>query len=118
MVPVQGGAELVEEAGIEAIRAKSVLLTELVLDVVDAWPADLGVTVASPRDSARRGGHVTIRRPDFREVTDELWERGVIPDFRAPDGIRIGLSPLTTSFAEVVSGLAVLREVLGARTRP
>jgi kynureninase len=55
---------------------------------------------------------VTLRRPGFREVLDVLWERGVIPDYREPDGIRIGLSPLSTSFAEVERGLAVLRDVL------
>ena len=61
----------------------------------------LGVQVASPRDPARRGGHVTLQPPGFRAVLDELWERGVIPDFREPDGIRLGLAPLSTSFAEV-----------------
>ncbi|GAB2688342.1 kynureninase [Thalassiella azotivora] len=118
MLPVRVGVEMVAEAGIEAIRAKSLLLTQLALDVVDSWPTELGVTVATPREPGRRGGHVTIRRPDFREVTDELWERGVVPDFRAPDGIRLGLAPLTTSFAEVVAGLDVLRALLEARPRP
>src|SRR5699024_6060127 len=99
MLPVRVGAELVAEAGLEAIRAKSVQLTRFVLDVVDSWPADLGVEVASPREDDRRGGHVTVRRPDFKVVNQRLWERGVIPDFREPDGIRLGLSPLSTSFA-------------------
>lgn len=117
MLPVQVGVELVAEAGIEAIRAKSVALTEFALELIDAWPAELGVEVASPRDSARRGGHVTIRRADFRAVTDELWRRGVIPDFREPDGIRIGLSPLSTTFAEVERALAIIREVAEAQRR-
>ena len=115
MVPVRVGAELVAEAGIEAIRAKSVRLTQFAIEVVDGWPADLGVQVASPRDPARRGGHVTIRRPDFREVTDELWRRGVIPDFREPDGIRLGVSPLSMTFAEVDRALRIVREVAAAR---
>ena len=112
MLPVRVGVELVAEAGIEAIRAKSVLLTDYAIELVDAWPAGLGVEVASPRDSARRGGHVTIRRGDFREVTEALWRRGVIPDFRAPDGIRLGLSPLSTTFTETCQALEVLRELL------
>ncbi|MEP7369091.1 MAG: aminotransferase class V-fold PLP-dependent enzyme, partial [Dermatophilaceae bacterium] len=101
MLPVRDGVELVSEAGIEAIRAKSVLLTGFAIEIVDSWPGELGVRVASPRDSTRRGGHVTIVRPDFRGLMSALWTRGVIPDFRAPDGIRIGLSPLSTSFVEL-----------------
>jgi len=111
MVPVQVGVELTAEAGIEAIRAKSVLLTDFAIEIVDSWPPELGVQVASPRDSAQRGGHVTIRRPDFREVASALWARGVIPDFRAPDGLRIGLSPLSTSFVELYDAMEVIRAV-------
>ena len=111
MVPVQVGVELTAEAGIEAIRAKSVLLTDFAIEIVDSWPPELGVQVASPRDSAQRGGHVTIRRPDFREVASALWARGVIPDFRAPDGLRIGLSPLSTSFVELYDAMEVIRAI-------
>lgn len=109
MIPVRAGIELVAEAGISAIRAKSIALTEFAIEIVDSWPADLGVRITSPRDSARRGGHVTIDRGDFRSLTPRLWEAGVIPDFRAPDGIRLGLSPLTTSFEEAWRGLDAIR---------
>jgi len=111
MIPVRAGVELVAEAGIEAIRAKSIALTEFAIEVVDSWPAQLQVTIGTPRDSASRGGHVTIRRPDFRELTPRLWEHGVIPDFRAPDGIRLGLSPLSTSFVELHRGLETISEL-------
>jgi kynureninase len=111
MIPVRAGVELVAEVGIEAIRAKSIALTEFAIEVVDSWPAELQVTIGSPRDSASRGGHVTIRRADFRELTPRLWEHGVIPDFRAPDGIRFGLSPLSTSFVELHRGLETISEL-------
>ena len=116
MIPVRAGVELVAEAGIEAIRAKSIALTEFAIEVVDSWPAELQVTIGSPRDSASRGGHVTIRRADFRELTPLLWEHGVIPDFRAPDGIRLGLSPLSTSVVELHRGLETISE-LSSRDR-
>jgi kynureninase len=116
MVPLLCGLEMLEEAGIAAVRAKSVALTEFALEIVDADLVPLGVEVVSPRDAARRGGHVTLRRPGFRAVLDALWERGVIPDYREPDGIRIGLAPLSTSFAEVERGLAELRALV-ARLR-
>ena len=112
LTSVQAGAELVAEAGIAAIRAKSVALTEYAIAVADAWVAPLGCSIGSPRDPARRGGQVAIRHPDARRLTRSMTDRGVIPDFRAPDTIRIGLSPLSTSFAEVHRGLTVLRELL------
>ncbi len=114
MVPLLASLDMLEEAGIEAVRAKSLRLTDFVLQFADAWLEEYGVAVASPRDGARRGGHVTLRRTDFRELNDRLWERGVLPDFRAPDGIRIGLAPLSTSFTEVDDGLRVLRDLAAA----
>lgn len=109
-VPLECGVELLAEAGIDAVRAKSLRLTTFALDLADTLLVRHGVQVASPRDPERRGGHVTLRRSDFAEVNARLWERGVIGDFRAPDGIRIGLAPLSTSFAEVAAGMTALAE--------
>ena len=82
------------------------------LELHDAWLAPAGVMLATPRDPDRRGGHITVDHPAFREVTAALWERDVIPDFRAPQGIRIGLSPLSTGFAELHRGMAAIRDLL------
>jgi kynureninase len=112
MVPLLAGLDLLEEAGIAAVRAKSAGLTAFALDLADAWLAPLGATVASPREPERRGGHVTVRHRAFRDLLPRLWERGVIPDFREPDGLRIGLAPLSTGYAEVHAGLSVLRDLL------
>jgi hypothetical protein len=117
MVPLLAGVELLEEAGIAAVRAKSELLTAYAVDSAEAWLVPLGFGIASPRDPERRGGHVTLCRSDARELNARLVDRGVIPDFRAPDGLRLGLAPLSTSFAEVRRGLEVLREVAGQLTR-
>jgi len=62
--------------------------------------------LATPRDPSRRGSHVTVARADALEVTARLVESGVIPDFRRPDGIRLGLAPLTTRFVDVYDGMA------------
>ena len=113
MIPVRAGIGIVAEAGIEAIRAKSIALTGFAIEIVDSWPADLGVRIASPRAADHRGGHVTIARDDFRALNPRLWAQGVIPDFRAPDGIRLGLSPLTTSLTEVWNGLDAIRTMAG-----
>jgi kynureninase len=112
MVPLEASLDLIEEAGIDAIRAKSVQLTDFVIRLADELLGPLGVEVASPREADRRGGHVTLRRKGFREVTAALWSRGVIPDYRDPDGLRIGVSPLSTSFAEVATGMLALRDAV------
>ena len=108
LLAVQEGVSLAAEVGVPAARAKSEVLTEFCLEVLD----DLGLEVVTPRDPARRGRDVTVRRPDARAVTQRLTERGVIPDFREPDLLRLGLAPLTTSFSELLDGLTVLAEVL------
>ncbi|CUR55964.1 Kynureninase [metagenome] len=110
MVAMQSMLELVAEAGIEAIRAKSVALTSYAVELADATLP--GVTLASPRDPDLRGGHVTLHHDRMREVTARLWQRDVIPDYRDPGGLRIGLSPLSTSFDEVERGMAAVAEAL------
>jgi kynureninase len=112
LVGVEAGAELVIEAGIDAIRAKGIALTEFVIKLVDRLLAPLGVEVGSPLEGARRGAHVALVHPDARELSGRLIKAGVIVDFRAPDVIRIGLSPLSTSFSEAWQGLARLRQLL------
>jgi kynureninase len=112
MLAVADMVELVDEAGIGAVREKSVGLTEHAIALADEHLAPLGVTVASPRDPARRGGHVTLHHPDMERVVAALWERDVIPDYRDPGGLRVGLSPLSTSYDEVDRGIAAVRELL------
>jgi kynureninase len=112
MLPLRDMVELTAEVGIDAIRDKSVALTTYAIELADEVLAPLGVEVASPRDPARRGSHVTLRHPAMREVVAALWQRDVIPDYRDPGGLRIGLSPLSTSFAEVAAGIDAVREEL------
>ena len=107
------GIGLVAEAGMERIRAKGIALTEYAIALVDERLASHDVTVGSPRDSARRGAHVAIRHPAARRLTAGLIDAGVVPDFRAPDSIRLGLSPLTTSFGDVTRGVVALELLLG-----
>jgi kynureninase len=117
MLAMQDTLQMISDAGIEAIRTKSVALTEFAVRVADAVLAPLGVTVASPRDPAQRGGHVTLSHPAMREVTARLWEQDVIPDYRDPGGLRIGLSPLSTSFAETLAGLLAVARAIPAPAR-
>jgi kynureninase len=112
MQPLKDMLELIAEAGLAEVRRKSVALTSRAIALADEVLAPLGAVLASPRDAADRGSHVTVDHPRFAEVTAALWKSGVIPDFRPPDGIRIGLSPLSTSFAELDRGIeAIAREL-------
>jgi kynureninase len=112
MLAMQDMLALIEQASVEAIRAKSVALTEYAIEISDLLLAPQGVQIGSPRDPAIRGSQVTLEHPEFHAATARLWELGVIPDFRPPDGLRIGLSPLSTSFGELYQGLEAVREVL------
>jgi kynureninase len=112
MVPLHANLDMLAAAGLPAVRAKSSLLTGYALELADAWLAPLGVEIGSPRDPAARGGHLTLCRPGFADLLEPLWDRGVIPDYRRPDGLRIGPAPLSTSFTEVHDGLAALRDLL------
>ncbi|MBI0311563.1 kynureninase [Streptomyces javensis] len=109
MIGVEEGVALTAEAGIDRIRAKGMALTEMVAELADDWLVPHGVRIASPRDPGRRGGHVTLARADAAELSQRLIAAGVVVDFRPPDGIRVGLSPLTTGFAETWRAMDVTR---------
>lgn len=112
MTGIQDTVALIDSVGIEAVREKSTGLGEFVISYVDSTLSRYGVQVASPRDPALRGGHVTLTHPDARSLVAALWERDVIPDFREPDGIRIGAAPLSTSYTELAQGLLTLESLL------
>jgi kynureninase len=112
LAAVEQGAGIVSRAGIDRIREKGIALTELAIAIVDSRLADFGVSVASPREASCRGAHVAITHPDARALCAGLIERGVIVDFRGPDVIRLGLSPLVTRYVDVWDALEVLRALL------
>jgi kynureninase len=114
MLAVQDMVDLVDEAGLEAVRAKSERLTSYAVELSEERLATYDVEVASPRDPAHRGGHITLRHPRMREVVARLWERDVIPDYRDPGGLRVGLSPLSTSYDELERGILAVDDVLGS----
>ncbi|WP_251454487.1 aminotransferase class V-fold PLP-dependent enzyme [Microbacterium sp. Marseille-Q6648] len=114
MLAMQDTLSILDRVGIEAVRAKSLALTSFAIDAADGLLGPRGVTVASPRDPGARGGHVTLSHPAMRAVTARLWCEDVIPDYRDPAGLRIGLSPLSTSFAETLRGLRAVADALDA----
>jgi kynureninase len=110
MLAMQDMIALIDSVGLAAVRAKSVDLTTFAIELADELLPD--ATLATSRDASLRGGHVTLDHPRFAELMPRLWERGVLPDFRRPSGIRLGLSPLSTTFAEVELGVRAIAEEL------
>ena len=110
LAAVEEGVRVTAEAGIGPLREKSVAQCELIVALHDAWLAPLGFELGSPREAERRGSHVAIRHPEAWPICRALIERaGVIPDFRGPDTIRLGVAPLYTRYVDVWDALDRLR---------
>ncbi|HEX4444287.1 MAG TPA: aminotransferase class V-fold PLP-dependent enzyme [Galbitalea sp.] len=110
MLAMQDMIDLIESVGLAAVRAKSLELTSFAIELADALLPE--ATLATPRDATLRGSHITLDHPRFAELMPGLWARGVLPDFRRPSGIRLGLSPLSTTFAELEFGVRGIAEEL------
>ncbi|MEV0569656.1 kynureninase [Dactylosporangium sp. NPDC050588] len=100
------GARITAEAGIRSLYDKSAELTSYAIQLSD------GLTLASPVDPARRGSHVTFHHPQAWQICQALKAAGVVPDFRTPERLRIGLAPLYTRFVDVWEGMTRLRGIL------
>lgn len=113
MLAMRDMIDLISEVGMPAVRAKSQALTAFAIDLIDELLIPRGAVLSSPRDPAQRGSHVTVDHESFADVNARLWKRGIIPDFRRPHGLRLGLSPLSTTFGEVEVGVRAIAEELG-----
>jgi kynureninase len=110
---MEAGLEPTLEAGMDAIRQKSVLMTDYAVYLTENVLAKYGFTLGSPTDSNQRGSHISIRHEDGYRINRALIEEmNVIPDFRAPDNIRLGFAPLYISYAEVWEGFDRIRQVM------
>ena len=116
LAAVEPGVELLLEAGMDRLRAKSVAQTEYLIALWEAWLQPLGVSLNSPRDSKSRGSHVSLGHPEGLRIDRALIEEmNVIPDFRYPDNIRLGIAPIYTSFADIFEAMSRLRRVIEER---
>jgi kynureninase len=112
---VEVGARLVAEAGVPRLAEKGRALTELAVALGEAWLSPHGVVLASPRNPGRRGSHVTFAHAAAWQLTQALIDRRVVPDFRTPDRVRLGMAPLYTRFVDVWDALDRFRTVLDER---
>lgn len=109
------GIRLIAEAGLDRLRAKAIALTSYLIELADAWLTPHGFRLASPRDPTRRGAHVTLHHPQAWQICQALIDRGVVPDYRTPERLRIGPAPLYTRFIDVYDAMHRLREVMEQR---
>jgi kynureninase len=110
---VEESVRLLADAGIAALRTKSVALTSYLVQLADAWLPPLGFTLASPRDPARRGSHVALHHDDAYPISQALIEIAkVVPDYRTPNRLRLGLPPATTSYTDIHHAMRRLTDLV------
>jgi kynureninase len=113
LLAIESGVDILLEAGIENVRAKSIAQTEYFIALYDAWLKPLGFTLNSPRDANLRGSHVSLGHPEGLRIARALIEEmRVIPDFRPPDNIRCGIAPLYTTFTDIYRAMERMRRVM------
>lgn len=113
--PLIGSLDIIEAAGLERMRSKSLALTDYLIELLDGsglTAAPYNYAIGTPRDHARRGGHVAVEHDDATRIAKALKARGVVPDFRPPNVIRLAPAPLYVSFVDVWETARHLREIV------
>jgi kynureninase len=116
MAPLLGSLPMILEAGIEAIRTKSLELTGILVELFDDCLGELGFELVNPRDENRRGGHIALKHEKAIQICFALRAQGIIPDFRPPDIVRLGPSPLYTRFIDCLEAIISLRQIVKERS--
>lgn len=113
MLTMEAALEPMLQAGMDSLREKSIVMTDYASFLTESWLVPFGFSLGSPIDSAMRGSHISIRHPEGYRINRALIEEmNVIPDFRAPDNLRLGFAPLYLSFADVWEGFDRIRRVM------
>lgn len=113
LAAVEPGVDLLLEAGIERIGEKAAAQTGFLIEMADSH----GLEVATPRDPIRRGSHVALRHPEAWRISQALIaEQKVIPDFRSPDVLRLGIAPLYTRYTDLVEAMERINTVIRSRS--
>jgi kynureninase len=116
MSAIEPGVDLLLEAGMDALRAKSLVLSDMLIALWEERLAPLGFRLQTPRDPARRGSHISLGHDDAWRIDQAIiHQMGVLPDFRQPDTIRLGIAPLYNSFADIYAAVTALQRVVEER---
>jgi len=115
MAPIDGALIPIEAAGLERMRAKSLDMTEFLMAAIESELEGFGFQIGTPRNPKRRGGHLSVVHENAQAMCLALRARGVIPDFRKPDVIRLAPSPLYNSFTDCWEAVQALKEITISR---
>ena len=115
MAPLEGSLAIVEEAGIENLRRKSLAMTDFMMRLIDEMLADDEFSIGTPRDAGRRGGHVALEHEEAFRINEALKDRGIIPDFRKPNIIRLAPTALYNSYEDIWHLVAALQDIMKNR---
>jgi kynureninase len=116
MAPLLGSLELFHEAGIDRLRKKSLQLTQYMMDLIRYELADFGFSFGNPLDDETRGGHIYLEHSEAARICKALKAKGVIPDFRKPNGIRLAPVALYNSFEDVFRTVQILKAIMTEET--
>ena len=116
LAALESSLDIWEKVHMPSLRAKSMSMSDLFIEMVEALDPAYGFELASPRRADRRGSQVSFRHPNGLAIMRALIERGVIGDFRTPDILRFGFTPLTLSFAEVWQAVQILDDIMKNET--
>lgn len=121
MKAISPALDLLLEANIQRLREKSVLQTDYLISLADEWLIPIGFGIGSPRDPKLRGSHISLKHPDAYQINQNMIYGSpsgvkVIPDFREPDNIRLGIAPIYTSFEDIFLAIEAIREIAEQNT--
>lgn len=117
LAAVEPGVDLLLEAGVEAVRKKSLQQSRFLLSLYETYLSGIGFTLGSPAAEEQRGSHITLKHSDGYRINRAMIDprddsKTVIPDFRPPDNIRLGIAPLYTSFMDIFEAIDRMRQIV------
>ncbi|MDB5511192.1 MAG: kynureninase [Enterovirga sp.] len=113
LLALEAALDAFDGVAMSDLAAKGRALCDLFVALADERLGPLGVALASPRDGAVRGSHVSLRHPEAFGIVRALIRRGIVGDFRAPDAMRFGFAPLYIRFVDVFDAVAAIEETIG-----
>lgn len=115
LAPLLGSLEMFDEAGINNIRDKSLKINQYLMDLIEHELGDAGFTIGSPIEDFSRGGHDSLEHKEAARICKALKEKGIVPDFRAPNIVRLAPVALYTSYTDVWNAVQILIEIMNEK---
>jgi kynureninase len=120
LAAIASGIDITLEAGMKNLREKSVAQTNYLIELVENLLTPFGFTIASPTNSKERGSHVSIQHPEGYRINRAMIEPiagtpVIIPDFRPPNNIRLGIAPLYNTFEEIFQTIIRIKTIVDTR---